>query len=331
MPSVSDFGLLLGFLASAPACGLFTSDPKPPPLVAVEEARLENAADWRILRESLADYLENGAPALDRIRAQAAARPRFFRLAAMLQDLERREEGIAVVRKRYLALQAAQPSPLHAWLAARLAPDRQTAEKLVGEALEGDPDLTPARVLQLGIQARAGHTQSLNRLLALLRQHPASAEGWRLLERMAPLNNRPDLALQAAQTEPWDPLEPVRRSRLLQARAALANSQPEEALHFLRDQGPGDREAQLLRAAASTDLGRPQEAYGLLKELAAADPRDAQALFNLGILARDYLDRPKAAARHFRAFLSLADEGVEVPLFRLIQARTWLEGLEKKP
>ncbi|MFQ5749156.1 MAG: hypothetical protein ACE5H3_06825 [Planctomycetota bacterium] len=331
MRPASEVGLLVGFLGLAPACGLFTSEPKPPPLVAVEEARLEKAADWKILREALADYLENGASAIERIRAQTAAHPRLFRLAAMLQDLERREEGIAAVRQRYLALQTSQPGPVHAWLAARVAPDRETAAKLTAEALEGDPGLTPARVLQLGIQARAGHLRSLKDLLKLLREHPASAEGWRLLERLAPLNNRPDLALHAAQTEPWDPLEPPRRSRLLQARAALDNSQPGEALHFLRDQGPEDREALLLRAAALTDLGRPGEAYGLLKGLTESDPRDPQARFNLGILARDYLDRPTAAVRHFRAFLALAEEGIEVPLFRLIQARTWLEDLEKEP
>jgi len=327
----SKAGLLLGFLGLGPACGLFTSDPKPPPLVAVEEARLEQAADWKILRDALADYLEDGAAAFGGIREQVAAHPRLFRLAAMLQDLERREEGTAVVRRRYLGLQASQPGPVHAWLAARVAPDRATAAKLAAEAVEGDPDLIPARVLQLGIRARAGHLGSLKDLLKLLREHPGSAEGWRLLERLAPLNNRSDLALQAAQTEPWDPLEPPRRSRLLQARAALVNSQPEEALHALRDQGPGDREALLLRAAALTDLGRSLEAYDLLKGLAKSDPRDPQAHFDLGILARDYLNRPTAAVRHFRAFLALADEGVEVPLFRLIQARVWLEGLEKKP
>ena len=91
---------------------------------------------------------------------------------------------------------------------------------------------------------------------------------------------------------------------------------------------PEDRHARLLRASAFLQLGDVERAHAILQDLVAEDPRDVVARFDLALLALDYLDRPRLAARHLRRFLELVREGAEVPLQRHIQAELWLERIE---
>lgn len=318
----------LGALAALASCGLLRASPGLPAAAAVAAARAAEAAEWELLRSAVKLHQERGAAALDDLRDLAAAQPESLRLRALVQDLEAAAEGRPAVAARYLEAAQEEPTAANLYLAARVA-GRDAARELVRAALQQDPGLVPARVLDLGLGARAGDPGSLDRLVKLLARHPASAEGWRLLARLAPLYDRPDLARRAAETEPWCPLEPPRWPALVRAEAALRDRDPESALRLLAELPAADRGARLLEAAALTEAGRPRAARQILRDLVAEDPGDAMARFDLGLLALDYLGEPDVAAAELREFLRLVKEGASVPLNRRLQAELWLRRLEE--
>ncbi|HEX9794709.1 MAG TPA: hypothetical protein VGC54_12070 [Planctomycetota bacterium] len=330
--SVSRPGLQGWFLAAAgaaaPACGLLTATPDLPPPDAVAAAKLRDAVEWTELAEVVDAGLAGGAAGLPGLQARAAERPGALRLRAVVQDLEVAAEGFDAVAERYRLRHAAAPGPVNAWLAARVTGDRDPAIALLDAALAADPGLVPARVLRLGLEAKVGDASVLDDLVRLLAEHPGSAEGWRLLQKLSPLYARSDLAHRAASTEPWSPHEPVRRAVLAMAEAALADEQPRLALRHLDRLPQEDREARHFRAAAWTAAGDYELALTQLRELVADDPGDPMAHFNLGLLAVDYLHRPQLAARELRNFLDLVAAGADVPLQRKIQAELWLSRIE---
>ncbi|TAH34893.1 MAG: hypothetical protein EYC70_13910 [Planctomycetota bacterium] len=329
MPSAS--AKTLALLALLPACGLLRSEPELPEARAVAQARALDAAEWELLRAAALHVQERGASSLEELRALAAGHPESLRLAALVQDVEIGAEGREGVRARYLAAATQRPSAAAWYLAARATADREQGLQLLQRALELDPELTPARVLQLGYAARLGDPDTLRQLVDLLREHPGSAEGWRLLARLAPLYDRADLARRAADTEPWSPIDPPRWARLSQARAALADDEPEDALRILADLPASDRDARLLQAAALTADGKPWQAQRILNALVDENPGDVLARFDLGLLALNYLDRPDIAEEQLDEFLRLADAGAEVPLNRRVQAELWLARLRRPP
>lgn len=320
------FGLVL-----LSGCGLFRREPKLPPPAAVAAARAGDAAEWELLRDAALRYQELGPAARPELRALAALHPESLRLAALVQDVEIEQEGRAAVLRRYQEQAAAQPGAVAFYLAARACAERELGLQWVERALQEDPDLVPAQVLRLGFSARAGENETLNSLVELLRRHPESAEGWRLLARLAPLYGRGDLARAAAQTEPWSPLDPPRWAKLAQADAALRDGDPQAALRILADFPSRDRDAGLLQAAALTAAQRPAEALTVLDDLAAANPGDAMVRFNRGLLALDYLRDEGLAQQELTEFLRLADAGVSVPLNRRLQAELWLRRLAQAP
>ncbi len=318
--------LVLPLLAAG--CGLLERDPELPSLDRVRAARAAEEDQWQLLAEAWAVRASGSPEAAAELAALAQSPAGSLRLQALLQDfavLDARTPG----ERQALALDAEeaalnQPSAGRYYLAARLA-DRGRALELLATALELDPELVPAQVLRLGLQARAGDQQPLEELVLLLDEHPGSAEGWRLLGQLAPFHARPELAVRAAETEPWLPLEDTRLDRLYRAEASLAAGEADLALASLR--GLEDRHARLLRAAALAELGQGEAALELLQALVAERPDDAVAHFDLALLALDHLRRPALARRHLGKVLELAAAGSELPIQRLTQAELWLEQL----
>ena len=326
--------LLLSCLLAG--CGLFQRAPGPPSLEEVRAARRAEAEDWAWQEEALRRYEAEGPGVLEALEAEARSR-RSPRAVALVQDLRLRHEDRSAVHAAALERWRRTGRPLDAWLAARTALDPDEALELARAAASGNPGLVQARVLVLGLSARAGDRQTLDALLDLLQEHPGSAEGWRLLGRLAPLYARPDLALAAAGTEPWSPLEEPRTAWIARARAALRALDPADpgpaarlALGLLEPLPATDREAELLRAAALAELGRAEEAFERLRALVRRDPGDLEARFNLGLLAWRYLGRPEAARRQLEAFLEAVEAGAEVPLQRQVQAEAWLDEIRRR-
>ncbi len=310
-----------------PACALLGSGPQLPEAKDVSASRARNAAEWVLLGRAWKLGSRQGPEALAPL---CAAHPESLRLRALRQDFEledaaKEPDGVAELRRRYARRAERSGSAEDAYLAARIA-SRTEAKRWLDLALLADPGLVPAQVLDLGMQAHAGDSRPLDQLIQLLRDHPDSAEGWRLLARLAPLYARPELASRAAEQEPWVPEQTPRLVALLQARTALAREDPETAVAALL--GLEDRDARLLRASAYTALGRIAVAAGILDSLILEDPGDPIAHFDRGLLALDYQHEDALAARELRRFLELAREGKEAPVRRLAQARLWLERLE---
>ncbi|RMH01968.1 MAG: hypothetical protein D6702_10055 [Planctomycetota bacterium] len=319
--------LVSSLLLLAAGCGLLFPAPQPPPPDRVAAARAADEAEWTVLAEALRIRAEGGPDAAVRLQGLRRKAPGSVRLEALLQDFAlfdaRTEEERERLRARAEEEARASGDPVRLYLAARIAP-RARARELIEEALARDPRLVPARVLRIGLMARAGRSESLDELLRLLEEAPGSAEGWRLLGRLAPFYGRPELAARAAAMEPWVPLADPTPVRLYRAETLLRAERPVAALAEL--DGLETPRARLLRAAALADAGRPEEAWAVLTALAEDRPEDPVVRFDLALLARDRLHRPEEARTQLAAFLDLAREQ-EVPLRRLLQAELWLEEL----
>ena len=311
-------------------CGLFTSEPELPDMEEVAQARRRDAEEWELLGQA-SRIARDGPSSLPVLRGLVDEHPESLRLRAFVQDQELTFAATAAERRavveRYAERAQATPDAEAAYLAARIAP-KDDALVWVKRALEMDAALVPAEVLRIGLEVSARDTESLDALVELLNDHPGSAEGWRLLAHFAPLYARPEFARRAALTEPWvaDGQEHV--ARLAQAEAALDAEDPGAALDILS--GMEDRQADLLRAAALTQGGRADLAETLLRRLVREDPADPVARFDFGLLALDYLQRPRLAREQLQAFLDLVAEGAEVPLQRKLQAEYWLEQLSQQ-
>lgn len=313
---------------SLPSCGLLDLEPDLPSRAEVRAARQAEAPAWERLGYVTRIYQDEGAAALPTLRDVAAQYPQDLRLQVLLQDIEQEIEGPEAVAARYAQRWEDSVTAQNAFLAARVAPDRQQAEAWVAQALEMDPDLVMAQVYQLGLEARVGDDSVLDPLIRILLENPGSAEGWRLLQRLADLFGRSDLELRALQTEPWSPLEGPRRGLLARAAAAQQADASEQADRLLQELPEDDREAVLIRAAALTEAGRYQEAHDILWARQQDNPDDVQVIFNLGLLALDYLGDAELAQQQLQIFLEKVEQGAEVPIQREVQARLWLERLE---
>lgn len=309
------------------ACGLFRSSPELPSLEEVRAARAEQEPQWQRLRAAYEALLLDPVRGWEQAEAMVAAAPGDARLAALIQDLRVEQQGEESVRAQARARYAEDPSPMNAYLLARRTPERARRLALVEEVLAQQPGHQQAQVMRLSLLAHAGEPAVLDDLIRLLRQHPGLAEGWRLLDDFAPLYARPDLALRAAETEPWSPYADPRQSTLALAEAQLAAGLPDAALATLAALPQEDDGADVLRAAAQAAAGRPELAKSLLEAVLARDPGNAVAHFNLGLLHRDYLPDAALAERHLAAYLAEADLPGEQDLIRRTQAELWLAQL----
>jgi len=316
--------LLACACAVFPACGLFRSAPELPSLDQVRIAREEQDPQWQRLRAAYDALLLDPLRGWAEVEEMASRAPGDARLAAMIQDLRVEQQGEEAVRAQAQSRYEEDPSAMNAWLLARRTVEKPRRLELVEQALELQPGHQQAQVMRLALRARAGDLEVLDELIRLLRRHPGLAEGWRLLGEFAPLYARPDLALRAAETEPWSPYASQRTSTIALAEALLAGGKPEQALQALSELEVDDDAVAVVRAAAHAAAGRPERAQAILSQVIARDPGNAIAHFNLGLLYRDYLPDAALAEQHLQAYLDQSDLPTEQELLRRMQAEYWL-------
>ena len=317
-------------LLAVAGCGLFRSEPKPPGLAAVREARADDAEEWGLLAEAWEAYAEDPQQGVVTARQLAADNPDSVRLAVLAQDLAVAAGDPAIQRELARRRWQESGAPRDAFLFSRLVVDRAERRALLEEAVAGDPDLLQAELALLSMRARAGNPEVLESLLRLLRREPGLAEGWRLLAEVAAQAARTDLVRAAVATEPWSPFDDPARAVLARAQAALRAGDAAAALADLQALPGEHREANLARAAALADLGRPRVAADLLLALLAKQPDDPVVLFDLGLLERDYFFRPAEAKRRFEAYLAASAARGGGDLLRRAQAELWIAEAEEE-
>lgn len=323
--------LLVCASALLPSCGLFRSAPELPSLEEVRAAREEQDPQWQRLRSAYDALLLDPLLGWATVEDMAARAPGDARLAAMIQDLRVEQQGEEAVRAEVQSRYDQNPDAMNSWLLARLTRAKPRRLELVEEALAQQPGHQQAQVMRLALKAHAGDPEVLDDLIRLLRQHPGLAEGWRLLGEFAPLYARPELALRAAETEPWSPYASARTSTLALAEALLVGGAPDRALATLSELPVDDDAVAVVRAAAHAAAGRPDRAQAILTQVIARDPGNAVAHFNLGLLYRDYLPDPVLSAQHLQAYLDAVDLPLEQDLLRRMQAEYWLMQLHGVP
>lgn len=319
--------LLLLLLLWGPSCGLLFGEPDLPDAATIQAARAADEAEWQLLTEAYvrSQQAEDPVVGLGVVRGLLEIHPESVRLAFYEQDLALAVEGRPVVLARAEAALKGSPSAVDLLLRARLERDREVRYEFVRQALDQERDLPQGRVMRLALEARGGKPEVLDRVIRLLQDHPASAEGWRLLGELAPLYDRADLARAAALTEPWSPVAEREEALYSLAVAELRAGNAARTLALAEELSPTAARTSLLRAAALASLERPQEALTLIDKVLSKNPRNAVAVFDRALLLRDYLGRHQEARLDLERFLRLAEEGVEVPLMRLMQAELWLK------
>jgi len=310
---------------------LFEAELDVPITPQVERARARDQGQWERLGQAVQIYQEQGLDA-----AEALLRDSVdwgVREQVLLQDLRSLEWGAERLLSHYQVRYEAERDAVSTLLFARLIEEPSRRAKLLDEAKRRDPKLLQVRVELLALEPfQVGDDMVLRRLLGLLDRDPGLAEGWRLLRELAPRYGRADLACAAADWEPWCPWVDPHVARLDQVRTCLSASRPAAALHKLDEYQLLGLEAVMLRASALAELERAPEAWRLLIEAEVEFGADAMLVFNLGLLARDYLLDEDRARYEFERFLLIAAAeeaaGRTVPMRRVLMAQTWLRQLQ---
>lgn len=285
------------------SCGLLDRSDELPSRRTVAKARTDNGLGWRAL--VVMAMRGTGGSASGRaalLRQDLEAAPGGLtdewqaRLAAYVQDAAADADGRPAVHAKAAEAFRRQPNPQNAYLLARLEPDPDRALELLRLAV-AETDTLPQAQVQIWSLEGIGQDEGdrLLPLIQLLRNHPDCLEAWRLLGRFADALGRPEIALRAAELEPWLPSESaLRQARLLRARLAFDLERYERLFAELATLNAFDLEAELLRAQADLRLGNLRSASSRLQSLAIDHEEDPQVWLNLALLAAD-LDRAEGS------------------------------------
>ena len=311
------------FLSS---CAIFNLEPSLPSYQEVCDARELNKSEWQQLEQILTAWDKQGIAVLDSFALVAEAPGTSLRVRALIQDIQFEASPSSQVQSDYYQQWQTTHTADNAYLAARIA-EADLAIVLANAALELDPEHLSAKILLLGLAASADDISPLMNLVDILADHPECAEGWRLLNELAPFYARPDLAAAASEVEPWLPVKKPESLLLLRAECKLAAGEAERALALLEicQKRPG----KLMRAKALVETGDLLAAKELLEELTSAQSNDPIAHFNLGLLAYEYLDDRLLAQQEFEIVMQLLAAGERLPVLQQTQCQVWLERLTK--
>jgi tetratricopeptide (TPR) repeat protein len=261
------------------------------------------------------------AGAEDALSAAAKLAPDSQEVTVALAEVRRRREENKLASEGLADFVRAHPNAVEArtFYLASLEESGQI-DKAIAEAREvlvrKPADATALAELALSHLAR-GEKEAASILTKLaLDSSPNSAVAHRAVGRVDLANGDDAEAFsefrKASQADPHDTTSRLNMGVVLLKAGAYAKA--EEQYREILKVSPDDVEAQRGLAAAlrgEADAQHPQkleEARAILEKVLSANPHDANALFNLGILYSDFLKRPADGAPLFKRFLA------EVPL-----------------
>jgi len=304
-----------------------------PSEIEVAEARYEDQEEWRQLGMLVNLWEREGPDALPALRKLADSPSSSLRLKVLVQDCAVEVHGRARMGEEAQLNAERMESDhgrtsreaLEAWYLAARCAEPTEQNRLFKHCIDLDPSFVPARVAWLGTSAIPGDEESLELLVELLRDHPDSAEGWRLLGMFGDFFHRPEIVDYCARLEPWAPVTGMASVELLRSSVALDMGDMEGALELL--ESLEGQQATFMKAKAYVLLGEIAEAEDLLGAWLESHPDDWQARFDFGVLARDWLGRPSEAVEHWGHVLQLHADGVDIPWLYRVQCELGLRSL----
>ncbi len=230
-------------------------------------------------------------------------------------DLYRqREEEVAQLRRRAAEAQAAEQS------AGAARADMQ-AERDAAYAARDEARATAAAATAELREVRAAETQMQRALDRLAERVPAMETELAALRDTVGMKDR-ELAVRNREVEILRLEMEKREQRLIKAErmtALLEKSRAEVKQVGRKD----ERDMHYNMAGVYARDGRYREAEQAYLKALRADPTDAAAHYNLGILYEDVFRQPNKAAMHYRAYLKLAPGADDVD-----EVKGWLLQLE---
>ena len=335
---MSRLTLALITLALTNSCGLLFE----PSLPSIDEINLAKATqydEWELLTECFFVLQEDFEEGQATVTSTISNYPQYPRLSLLLQDFEIKHLPLSTLFQDYRKLDDEQPSALSALLLARVDPDRERRIASAKRAADtaGSSLFAIAKVFELGTRAEDGEASVVNKLVHLLGSHPGCAEGWRLLAELAPLHDRSDYVLAAAQTEPWifdKEGSLYGDSKTIADKAAVVKflqvgelGQARSRLRNIDD----DVFVKLAEASVYARDNNPLKALELITAVIEAEPDNHVAIFNRALLYRDYFgydaigkglpeDIRQAEVDDLVRFLELMKKTDQINLLRLTQA-----------
>lgn len=319
-------------VAFAALVGCRTSDPITPrsELASVDVVVGIQAAE-RMLAQGDAES------ALARLREIVAAAPSYYVGLRAEQDallaLGRDDEALELARSR-----AARDPDAVAWvLLARLQSD-QDAEASLERAIELDPQCHHAHYA-LGIVAARGARsedaeRSFTRALDVWpRLHAARRARAEIRDQLADFTGAAADYEDYLDDEPWDQDARYNLASILHRELARP-ADAERHYRLLLDQNPDNAVAMVGLAVRLMERGDPGfDDFAVAERLLVnASTREPTALFDLGVLYQEKLDRPEDALQSFERFLALESPAQDVRTVadRLFYAPLRIETLRRE-
>ncbi|MBI5521366.1 MAG: tetratricopeptide repeat protein [Desulfarculus sp.] len=298
------------------------------PRDALAAARMVEAKAWRSLALAIqgqpapsADWarLRAKAVAVYRRHPGAAATRRALGMAMIL------EERPAKARQYLEAAAQAEPSDGVNLVALALVPGQETATRadLGRRAVKASPELPAAHlVLAWALEDQGQAAQAAAPYQAALALQPGNLPaliGLARLEMDAPATRQ---AAGARLARVLEIMPDHQAARFNLALVRLAQDRPQEAQRLTQEvlaKEPQDAAAHNLRGLALLAQKQYAQAGQAFEAASQADPRHAQALYNLGGVCAGQLQNNACAGQAFRRFLELEPQGP-----RADKARAWL-------
>jgi tetratricopeptide (TPR) repeat protein len=337
--------LALALTALGAACGgpgtvMVDREPRPGPHDLLVRVLTQEVAEVQRLRAS--GDLDTARAWVARL---ASREPDHLPLACLNQDVQIEAagaEGLPELRKAAQDRIDAGPDLVGLLLAARVAPDADSARSLLDRALELAPDSAWPHYALAHLEAREGRWRVAGeRVDRALLADPGHAWAWRLktqiLARGGPREqciHELRLWIEAERSNPFFQRSEIDAARMDLAQQLLLHRESEEAREVLA-QMDGSAQAgarcQQLTAAIDQAETEPRAALQSARLAAAADPTDALSLVQQALLEEDWLGNPEEARQLWQSVLEVsATRGDLAGLLLSLRARAALERLQLK-
>jgi tetratricopeptide (TPR) repeat protein len=335
--------LALALTVFAGACGgpgtaVVEREPRPGPHDLLVRVLPQEVAEVQRLRST--GDLETARAWVARLTARE---PDHLPLACLNQDVQIEALGAESLPDLRAAAQArieAGPDLVGLLLAARVAPDAESARVLLDRALEVAPDSAWSHYALAHLEAREGRWRVAGeRVDRALLADPAHAWAWRLKTQILARGGPREQCIgelkqwiEAARGNPFFQRSEVDAARMDLAQQLLLDGESEDAREVLA-QMDGSTQAgarcQQLTAAIDQAESEPEAALASARLAAEADPTDALSLVQQALLEEDWLGNPEEARQLWQSVLEVSStRGDLAGLLLSLRARAALERLQ---